>query len=99
MTISTTPTSSQVTPIELTTAMMRTLVAFKTVVTTSRMQPSTTAFEAPSFEDSAGSVPTNWKPDQTAGSTACKAIAAAASVMVCAITIVQPANQPTTAPP
>ena len=44
----------------------------------SRRQPSTTAFAAPSFDASAESVPTSWKPDQTAGSTTCRAIAAVA---------------------
>src|SRR6478735_1367260 len=95
-TIRTTPISSQITPTELTTTVMRTLVALRRMVTMRSRQPRTTAFAAPSFDESAESVPTSWKPDQTAGSTTCSAIAAVASVMICAITIVQPANQPTT---
>jgi hypothetical protein len=95
----TTPMSSHVTPTELTIAVVRTLSAFRVVVTTRRRQPRSTAFAAPSREASDGSLPTTWKPVQTAGSTTWSAIAAAATVMICAITIVQPANQPQTAPP
>ena len=40
------------------------------------------------------SPPTSWKPLQIAGSTACMAIAAAATVTIWAMSIVQPANQP-----
>ena len=79
MTIRTTPMSSQVTPTEFTIAVIRTLVALSTVVATSSRQPSSTALAAPSREASDGSVPTSWNPLQTAGSTTCKAIAAAAS--------------------
>ena len=99
ITSSTTPISSQVTPTELTIAVRRTLEAFRAVVTTSSRQPSSTALAAPSRDASEGSLPTIWKPDHTAGSTTCNAIAAAATVMICAMTMVQPANHPQTAPP
>ena len=46
-----------------------------------------------------GSPPTIWKPDQIAGSTACMAIAAADTVTIWAMIMVQPANQPITSPP
>ena len=99
MTISTTPTSSQVTP---------TLVDDRHDPHAGRVQHRgrRPAGGSPVRRHSRavlgrqrGSVPTSWKPDQTAGSTTCRAIAAAAKVMICAITIVQPANHPTTAPP
>ena len=53
------------------------------------------AFVAPVRLVIDGSPPTIWKPLQIAGSTACIAIAAAATVTICAMIIVQPANQPT----
>jgi hypothetical protein len=44
--------------------------------------PSTIAFVAPVTVVIAGSPPTSWNPLQIAGSTACMAIAAAATVTI-----------------
>ena len=63
------------------------------------IRPSTIALVAPLTVVIAGSPPTSWKPLQIAGSTACIAMAAAATVTIWAMIIVQPANQPTMWPP
>ena len=52
------------------------------MVSTSRAIPSTAAFAAPSDDTGEVSVPMNWKPDQTAGSTTCRASAAAATTTI-----------------
>ena len=91
--------AGQITPVELTSAVTRTLNAFTVVVITSRITPNRTAFEAPELEARLGSCPIIWKPGQTDGRTTCKAIAAAARVTIWAMIMVQPANQPTTGPP
>src|SRR3954452_21260322 len=88
---STTPTSSQVTPMLLITDIARTPTALITVVTASTPLPSRTAF--------AVGLSRTWKPLQIAGSTICIAIAAAATVTTCATSISQPAVQPHNAPP
>jgi hypothetical protein len=96
---STTPISSAVTPTAFTTAITRTATELITVVMISSSRPSTMALVAPLRLAIEGSPPTIWKPDQMAGRTACMAIAAAATVTICAMIMVQPANQPTTWPP
>ena len=93
-----TPINSAVTPTELTTAITRTATELIVVVMVSRIRPSTMALVAPVTVLIAGSPPTIWKPLQIAGSTACMAIAAAATVITWAMIMVQPANQPTTSP-
>jgi len=94
-TSATTPTSSQVTPITLMRDITETPIALMMVVNVIRITPSRTALVAPSLEASDGSEPTSWKPDHSVGMTTCSAIAAADTVTICAISIVQPANQPT----
>ena len=49
-------------------------------------------------EGSAPGPPTIWKPSQIAGSTACTAIAATATVRIWAMIITQPVNQPKVVP-
>lgn len=81
--------------------MSRTPTALTTVVATSRRTPSTTALCAPvadSGEGSAPGPPTSWKPDQIEGSTACRAMAAVATVRTWPTTMTQPVNQPTSVP-
>ena len=68
------------------------------VVTASRMQPSSTAFCAPLADVGEGSPPRSWKPDQMDGSTACSAMAAAATVRICPMIMTQPVNQPNVCP-
>src|SRR5690242_15038653 len=93
----TTPISSSVTPAELITDISRTPITLMTVVKNSTTTPRSTAFAAPSAETGDESVPINWKPDQIGGSTICIAIAATAVVTICAMIMIQPANQPTVA--
>ena len=47
-----------------------------------QIEPRMIALSAPSADVGDGSVPTIWKPLQTAGSTACSAIAIAATLMM-----------------
>jgi hypothetical protein len=94
-TTTTTPISSRVTPAELITAITRTPITLMTVVRASTTTPSRTAFAAPSAETGEESLPTNWNPDQIGGRTICIAIAATAVVTICAMIMIQPANQPT----
>lgn len=92
--IRTAPMISAVTPTRLIRDITRLSRMFTTVVRTSRITPRSAALAAPSAEVTAGSVPTSWKPDQIAGSTICRASAAAATTTTCPITMIQPANQP-----
>ncbi len=81
--------------------MWRTPAMFTAVVITSRITPSSTAFCAPvaeATEESAPDPPTIWKPDQMLGRTTWIAIAAAATVRICPMIMIQPANQPAVVP-
>ena len=82
------------TPALLMTAISRIPMMLTVVVTASRMQPSSTAFCAPLDDVGEGSPPRSWKPDQMDGSTACSAMAAAATVRICPMIMTQPVNQP-----
>ena len=66
----------------LTIAISRIPMMLIAVVTASKMTPSSTAFRAPVTEVGEGSPPRIWKPDQMDGSTACSAMAAAATVRI-----------------
>ena len=64
--------------------------------------PSQSAFCAPVGlvgEELAPVPPTNWNPVQMEGSTACSAMAAADTVRICPMIMIQPVNHPNVAPP
>ena len=94
-----TPTISQVTPMLLTRLIQLTPMQLMMVVITSRIEPSSTALDAPLVLVRAGSEPMSWKPVQMDGITTCSAIAAAEAVTICARIMNQPPNQPITSPP
>lgn len=94
-----TPTISQQTPMVATRDIQRTPMQLMVVVIINSAVPNSTALAAPSADVRAVSVPMIWKPDHTAGSTTCSAMAAADAVMICARIMNQPPNQPTTSPP
>jgi hypothetical protein len=100
-TIAMTPRISSTTPVLLTMDMRRTPMMFTVVVIARRMIPRSTAFAAPVLdtgEESAADPPTSWKPDHTAGRTACSAIAAVATVTICPTIMTHPVNHPNVAP-
>ena len=101
VTSATTPRISIATAAEVTTAIRRTPMTLIAVVSASTIRPRTTAFWAPvglSGDESAPDPPTSWKPVQIAGSTACIAIAAVATVRIWPMTMIQPVNQPKSVP-
>src|SRR6185437_7850155 len=98
ITIAMTPRISRTTPALLMIAISRIPMMLITVVTVSKMTPSSTAFRAPLTDVGEGSPPRTWKPDQIDGSTAWSAMAAAATVRTCPMIMTQPGNQPNVCP-
>ena len=98
ITMAMTPRISRTTPVLLMIAISRIPMMLIAVVTASKMTPSSTAFRAPLTEVGEEFPPRNWKPDQMDGSTACRAMAAAATVRTCPMIMTQPVNQPNVCP-
>jgi hypothetical protein len=78
----TTPMISMVTPIRVSIAIFVTPNEAIATHTAMQIEPRMIAFSAPSSDVGEVSVPTSWKPLHTSGSTACSAIAMAATLMM-----------------